>query len=89
MNKEESIKLMPFHLYSMWLQQTGHRGFPLPVDNDDDYNNKLSFFIYNPCKSNKVTHSNETKIIFNMTMFCDEEETNIFQFPNEWSESKS
>jgi len=30
-----------------------------------------------------VTHSKKTYIIFNMTMFCDEEETNTFQVPNE------
>jgi len=38
--------------------------------------------------SNKVIHSKETNIIFKMTMFCDEEETNTFKFPiNEVKES--
>ena len=32
--------------------------------------------------SNKVVHSEETNIIFKMTLFCDEEETNAcFKFP--------
>ena len=39
--------------------------------------------------SNRVTHSKETYIMFNMTMFCDEEETNTFEVPNEWSERES
>jgi len=34
-------------------------------------------------KSNKVIHIKETNITFKMKMFCDEEETNIFQFLNE------
>jgi len=33
------------------------------------------------CKGNNI--------IFNMTVFCDEEETNRFEVPNEWSERKS
>jgi len=40
-------------------------------------------------KSNKVIHSKETNIIFKMTVFYDEEETNTFQVPNEWNERKS
>ena len=36
--------------------------------------------------SNRVTYSKETNIIFNITMFCDEEEINTFEVPNEWSE---
>jgi len=39
--------------------------------------------------SNKVIHSKETNIIFKMTMFCDEEETNTFEVLNEWNERKS
>jgi len=37
--------------------------------------------------SNKVIHSKETNIIFKMTMFCDEEDTNTFQVPKEVRES--
>ena len=48
---------------------------------------QLSFFINVPrlCsqQSNNVKHSKDTNIIFNMTMFCDEEETNTFGVPNE------
>jgi len=36
-----------------------------------------------------ILYSKETNITFKMKMFCDEEETNIFQFLNEWSERKS
>ena len=39
--------------------------------------------------SNWVKHSTETYIIFNMTVFCDEEETNTFPVLNEWSIRKS
>ena len=39
--------------------------------------------------SNGVTHSKQTYIMFNMTMFSDEQETNTFEVPNEWSERKS
>ena len=39
--------------------------------------------------SNRVIHSKETNIIFKMTMFYAEEDTNTFQVPNEWSERKS
>jgi hypothetical protein len=35
------------------------------------------------------SHSKETYIVFKMTVFCDEEETNTFQVPNEWSDGKS
>jgi quinol monooxygenase YgiN len=35
------------------------------------------------------SHSKETNIVFKMIVFCDEEETNTFQVPNEWSERKS
>jgi len=36
-----------------------------------------------------VIYSKETNIIFKLTMFCVEEETNTFEVPNEWSERKS
>ena len=39
--------------------------------------------------SNKVTHSKKTNIIFKMTVYCDEEETNTLQVPSKCSESKS
>jgi len=36
-----------------------------------------------------VSNSKGNNIIFKMTVFCDEEETNTFEVPNEWSERKS
>jgi len=42
-----------------------------------------AFLIFAVNKSNKVIHSKEINIIFKMTVFCNEKETNIFHFPNE------
>jgi hypothetical protein len=42
-----------------------------------------TFLIFAVDKSNNIIHRKETNINFKMTMFCDEEDTNIFQFPNE------
>ena len=68
--------------------QIGNSGFALPVDDDDNNNNQSTFFFslytFPICavnKSNKVTHSKEKNIIFTMTVFCDEEQTNTFNFP--------
>ena len=56
-------------------------------DDDDDDNHQTHFFFSYPflisavSNSNNVTHSKETYIIVKMTMFCDEDKTNTFQFP--------
>ena len=44
---------------------------------------------YWPSVSVTVTNSKGNNIIFNMTVFCDEEETNTFEVSNEWSERNS
>jgi hypothetical protein len=46
------------------------------------------FNIHSSSLQSTVTHSKETNIIVKMTMFCDEDKTNTFQFPNEWMKRK-